>query len=248
MYAAWSPTGEYLAATSDSLHALAVWRVTVHDGSRAADEAGGGISAGDISGDVVDPRLLRLEERPELARARRPRLWTRRVDGGQPAFPVARASLAARRRRVGAVVGSSGWRTFATTRTRASPCGSSPSDGHVVVWAERGGRVHAYDLRCAHAASLGSSSAVNLSPPPEEDGHRRSRVRYRRGTRRRRRQHNHRHRRRRRRRRGGIGGGRGRRRSERTSGDRACEVGRGGGLPAARARIVQGEGPARRPR
>ena len=181
MYAAWSPTGEYLAATSDSLHALAVWRVTVHDGSRAADEAGGGISAGDISGDVVDPSATtatsagRSRSVPNSpARAGRgfgrdaSTADSRRSRSGARGPPSA-----ARAARVGAVVAPLRIQRVAYFRDHAHPClpvRFLPSDGAVVVWAERGGRVHAYDLRCAHAASPGSSSAVNLSPPPEEDG------------------------------------------------------------------------------
>ena len=122
MYAAWSPTGEYLAATSDSLHALAVWRVTVHDVSRADEALHERHTPHACVGPVVDP--IRIQR---VAYFR---------DHAHPCLPVR----------------------------------FLPSDGDVVVWAERGGRVHAYDLRCAHAASPGSSSAVNLSPPPEEDG------------------------------------------------------------------------------
>lgn len=181
MYAAWSPTGEYLAATSDSLHALAVWRVTVHDGSRAADEAGGGISAGDISGDVVDPSATtatsagRSRSVPSSpARAGRGFGRDASTADSRRSRSGARGPPLAARARVGAVVGPLRIQRVAYFRDHAHPClpvRFLPSDGHVVVWAERGGRVHAYDLRCAHAASLGSSSAVNLSPPPEEDGH-----------------------------------------------------------------------------
>ena len=165
MYVAWSPTSEYLAATSDSLHALAVWRVTTHtrDDSRA-DEAGG-VSAGDVSGDVVDRESAAY------------------VNNGSRSVPSEGLGLTlnpkpSARARGGAVVGPLRIQRVAYFRDHAHPClpvRFLPSDGHVVVWAERGGRVHAYDLRCAHAASPGSSSAVNLSPPPEEDGYPRGR-------------------------------------------------------------------------
>ena len=104
MYAAWSPDSRYLAATSDSLHAVAVWRVHVS---------------------------------------------TSRTDGGE-------------------VGGATGWRTWEITRTRARPS-LLPSDPNIVVWAERGGRVHAYDLRCAVAAAESTSSAVDLSPPKRRE-------------------------------------------------------------------------------
>ena len=101
MYAAWSPDSRYLAATSDSLHAVAVWRVHVS---------------------------------------------TSRTDGGE--------DLRCHR--------------VAYLRDHAHPClpiAFLPSDPNIVVWAERGGRVHAYDLRCAVAAAESTSSAVDLSPP-----------------------------------------------------------------------------------
>ena len=50
-----------------------------------------------------------------------------------------------------------------------------PSDPSVVVWAERGGRVHAYDLRRAEARLRGARSenaleAVDMSPPKSRGG------------------------------------------------------------------------------
>ena len=105
MYAAWSPDSRYLAATSDSLHAVAVWRVHVS---------------------------------------------TSRTDGGE--------DLRCHR--------------VAYLRDHAHPClpiAFLPSDPNIVVWAERGGRVHAYDLRCAVAAAESTSSAVDLSPPKRRE-------------------------------------------------------------------------------
>ena len=105
MYAAWSPDSRYLAATSDSLHAVAVWRVHVS---------------------------------------------TSRTDGGE--------DLRCHR--------------VAYLRDHAHPClpiAFLPSDPNIVVWAERGGRVHAYDLRCAIAAAESTSSAVDLSPPKRRE-------------------------------------------------------------------------------
>jgi hypothetical protein len=107
MYAAWSPDSRYLAATSDSLHAVAVWRVHV---STSTSRAEGGE-------DLRCHRVAYLR------------------DHAHPCLPI----------------------TFL------------PSDPNIVVWAERGGRVHAYDLRCAVAAAASTSSAVDLSPPKRRE-------------------------------------------------------------------------------
>ena len=106
MYAAWSPDSRYLAATSDSLHAVAVWRVHVS---------------------------------------------TSRTDGGpRPAVP--QGGVPARSR-------------APVPAHRVPPVRSE----HRRVGRERGGRVHAYDLRCAVAAAESTSSAVDLSPPKRRE-------------------------------------------------------------------------------
>ena len=127
MYTAWSPTGEYLAATSDSLHAVAVWRVTVHEPG------------------VDKPAPFHHAPHHFIPLGQ---------DRKREAGPL-------RIQRV------------AYFRDHAHPClpvQFLPSDGNIVVWAERGGRVHAYDLRCARASAPGSSSAVNLSPAVPKEG------------------------------------------------------------------------------
>ena len=100
MYVAWSADSETLAVTSDSLHAVAVWRVTV------ANE--------DLPMSTLPDRVLSARRVAYLR------------DHAHPCLPV----------------------TFL------------PSDPRVLVWAERGGRVHAYDLRAAEredGAMKGSS-------------------------------------------------------------------------------------------
>lgn len=140
MYVAWSANSEYLAATSDSLHSVAVWRVVVADDAGEAGErrGGGRAEAQQARGGVTDGGDV----------------------GGTDPGPTG-----------GACGGR--WsplriQRVAYLRDHAHPClpvQFLPSDSNIVVWAERGGRVHAYDLRCANAASGGASSAVNLSPP-----------------------------------------------------------------------------------
>ena len=99
MYVAWSADSETLAATSDSLHAVAVWRVTV------AKE--------DNTTTTFPDRVLSARRVAYLR------------DHAHPCLPV----------------------TFL------------PSDPRVLVWAERGGRVHAYDLRAAEREDKGSEGS-----------------------------------------------------------------------------------------
>ena len=169
MYVSWSPNSEYLAVTSDSLHAVAVWRVEiVSDWDYDVDVDAGGESLDAAAKD------------------------SRRAAGGRNSAPPSPARPPKQRGRGrGAAWGSAGELRTSTRgplritrvaylRDHAHPClpiTFLPSDPEIVVWAERGGRVHAYDLRCANAAGAGMCSAVNLSPPARPRSRSRSRSR-----------------------------------------------------------------------
>ena len=199
MYVAWSSDSEYLAATSDSLHAVAVWRVTVEREPRVS--AGGGASgSGKGSGGGGSRSVPSSPARPGDAAAAAAGGGASGSGSGSGSAGVGVGGAAGRVRRRGGAgrrfrsfgsagdlsavpAGSSGGagglgghraggplriQRVAYLRDHAHPCFPVqflPSDSNIMVWAERGGRVHAYDLRCARAAAPGASSAVNLSPP-----------------------------------------------------------------------------------
>ena len=76
MYVAWSSDSEYLAATSDSLHAVAVWRVTVEKEppvvvAAAAAAAGGGGARGMGGGGGGGSRSVPSSPARPAARVRR---------------------------------------------------------------------------------------------------------------------------------------------------------------------------------
>ena len=121
MYVAWSADSETLAATSDSLHAVAVWRVTV------AKE--------DNTTTTFPDRVLSARRVAYLR------------DHAHPCLPV----------------------TFL------------PSDPRVLVWAERGGRVHAYDLRAAEREDKGSEGSARLTARARATARREGRLFRRRG-------------------------------------------------------------------